>query len=137
MRTQQGFGSRRLFLGNLRRLGPTAAGQHQRPQYCDDFTHGWLLLLFVAVPTFYPPAAIRTLFTTFRQAIQERDWRILPPAYQTQIRDAAAGGGPSAEGQIVRSVADMIAEMTDEQAVRVFQRVTGHVPGSVRDLLLR
>ncbi len=80
---------------------------------------------------------IRTLFTTYRQAIRDRDLRVLPPAYQGQIREEARDGGPCAEGNIVRSVADMIAEMTDEQALRIYQRVTGHLPGSVRDLVSR
>ncbi len=90
----------------------------------------------LATQQFGQREVIRTLFSTFLQAIKDSEWRILPPAYQ-HIRDDAKEGAAGSKENIVRSVADMIAEMTDEQALRVFQRISGHVPGSVRDLLLR
>jgi dGTPase len=81
--------------------------------------------------------AIRTLLTAYRQAVKDRGWGILPSAYQHQIRDEARAGGKAANANITRCVADMIAAMTDEQALRVYHRLTGHIPGSVRDGLFR
>jgi dGTPase len=76
--------------------------------------------------------AIRTLFQVFDEAAERRNWSLFPPLFR---EDAI---GLAREGQLtparrVRLVADTIAGMTDQQALRLYQRLTGLSQGSVLD----
>lgn len=80
---------------------------------------------------------IRTLFSTYYQAARNKDWRMLPAGYREEIRQAASDKTGDAHNNVVRLIADMVAEMTDQQALSLFHRLTGHLPGSVLDPILR
>ncbi len=80
---------------------------------------------------------IRTLFKSYLRAAEAREWRILPAAYREQIRAAGEGTSETGPQEIVRLIADMIAEMTDHQALSLYHRMTGHVSGSVLDPIIR
>jgi dGTPase len=80
---------------------------------------------------------IRTLFKSYLGAAEEREWRMLPAAYREQIRMAGTVTSEAAHQEIVRLIADMIAEMTDYQALNLHHRMTGQVSGSVLDPIIR
>jgi dGTPase len=76
--------------------------------------------------------AIRTLFEVFNEAAEERRWSIFPAMVREEAVELARRGELTAIRRI-RLVADTIAGMTDQQALRLYQRVTGLSQGSVLD----
>lgn len=57
-------------------------------------------------------------------------------AFPTLYREEIELLGTPSEAQLARIVADMIAGMTEPQALAMHQRITGHGMGSVLDVIL-
>lgn len=80
---------------------------------------------------------IRDLFKIFLEAASsERDWTIFPAGYRDQL-ERAEKDSSSAERERVRTVADLIAGMTEQQAFALYQRLTGVSLGSVLETIVR
>jgi dGTPase len=77
---------------------------------------------------------IRYLFDTFLLETKKSPSRLLPPYYRERLQKII---GLLATGRRVRRiVADLIAGMTEAQALMTFQRLSGIVHGSVHDKLV-
>jgi dGTPase len=77
---------------------------------------------------------ISTLYGIYRDAVEAGQWTFLPPRFQDDaITRANEYGGKLPAGERSRLVADIISSMTDHQATRVFQRMTGISQTSVLD----
>jgi dGTPase len=73
---------------------------------------------------------IKQLFDTFVTAAgKEENWKVFPLPYQEELRTPVGADNP--EVAKLRTVVDFIASMTEAQALRVYQRITGYSPGSV------
>lgn len=68
---------------------------------------------------------IRTLFESYRDGIRQQQYRLFPPGYVERLE--AAQTDPAK----VRAVIDLIAGLTEAAAVQIYQRLRGHVPGSL------
>lgn len=66
---------------------------------------------------------IVTLFDLF---LKDRNEDLVPPTIKGQMSDDASSA---------RRSADIVSALSDQQAVRLFNRVTGSAPGSIRDLI--
>jgi dGTP triphosphohydrolase len=55
---------------------------------------------------------------------------MFPRPYQEEL-DRVEGVGLDVDAQKIRTAVDFIASMTEQQALRVYERVTGHGPGSI------
>lgn len=84
---------------------------------------------------------IAGLFEIYLSAVRSENWSILPRRYQDTIRDILANPPKShttSESHLqVRAVADVISGMTDAEAVQIYCRFSGMVPGSVLDFYAR
>jgi len=80
--------------------------------------------------------AIRTLFEVFNDAAATGNWSLFPPLFREQGVELAKQDDWS-DARRARLVADTIAAMTDEQALRLYQRLCGHTLGSVLDPIVR
>ncbi len=76
---------------------------------------------------------IRTLFEIFSEAARQRDWGLFPAQFREEAEDVLQAEGDLPPARCARLVADTITTMTDQQAVRLYQRLTGFSLGSVRD----
>jgi dGTPase len=76
---------------------------------------------------------IRTLFEIFSEAASERNWVLFPPQFREEAEDVLRTEGDIPPARCARLVADTIAAMTDQQALRLHQRLTGQSQGSVLD----
>jgi len=76
---------------------------------------------------------MRELFAIFADSVlstgRRKNLGIFPRSYQEQF-DAAAS-----ETETTRIISDLIASMTENQALKMHQRLTGISPGSVTDIL--
>jgi len=65
-------------------------------------------------------------------------WAIFPHRFQQEMRELAANYGHDIPHDLrVRTAADTVAAMTDLEALKVYQRFSGVVPGSVLEPLVR
>jgi dGTPase len=78
---------------------------------------------------------IRDLFDIFYKAAQpaSKTSGLIPPPFCDVLKKITG----AAERERARLVADLIASMTEQQALLFHQRLTGIAPGSVRDLIVR
>ena len=83
---------------------------------------------------------VRTLYKILLdEADKPKGRSALPEEYQ----DYAAGNHPgvhpdsSRPDRCARVVADFIARMTESQALEMYQRLTGHTPGSLENQIVR
>jgi dGTPase len=76
--------------------------------------------------------AIRTLFTIFDEAAEGRKWSLFPPLFREEGIELARQEDLS-PARRARLVADTLAAMTDQQALRLYQRLSGLSQGSVLD----
>jgi dGTPase len=76
--------------------------------------------------------AIRTLFEVFDEATERGNWALFPPLFRDRAIELARQSQLDVS-QRVRLVADSISSMTDQQALRLYQRLTGLSQGSVLD----
>jgi len=79
---------------------------------------------------------VRTLFGVFADAVHstENDWIVLPARYQAELRRLTEKFGTIPLEVRIRTVADAIAGLSDMEAVRLYQRLTGIAPGSIHEL---
>ena len=80
---------------------------------------------------------IRTLYSTYHDAIVGRDRNLVPPAFLKQLSELGGKGSTTSgiKGREARLAADIVASFTDNQAVTLYRRLTGMNPGSVSDTL--
>lgn len=76
---------------------------------------------------------IQALFEVFYQATCDRQWVLFPPQFREEAEEALREQGDIPPARCARLVADTIASMADQQAVRLYQRFTGFAQGSVLD----
>lgn len=77
---------------------------------------------------------IRTLFLVYLKAVQDRDEALVPPVYHHELFRVQHGEGAPHPAE-VRLAVDIVAGFTDNQALIMHRRLTGHAPGSVMELL--
>jgi dGTPase len=75
------------------------------------------------------------LFEIFREAAEEREPNVFPLSTRDQLLKLRAEGKAD-DSSRTRLVVDLIASMTETQALETYQKLTGLVPGSGLDLLL-
>lgn len=83
---------------------------------------------------------VRELFAVYMDAANRASpaWAIFPHRFQQELKSLAADFGNDIPHDLrVRTVADTIATMTDLEALRIFQRFSGVLPGSVLEPLIR
>jgi len=65
-------------------------------------------------------------------------WAIFPHRFQQEMKDLSATYGNDIPHDLrVRTAADAVATMTDLEALRIYQRFSGVLPGSVLEPLVR
>lgn len=82
---------------------------------------------------------IRTLFEIYADAWKsgKKRWSIFPPCMHDALTDLASKYREIPDEVGFRVVADTIAWMTDHQALQMYNRLAGVLPGSVLDPILR
>ncbi len=66
------------------------------------------------------------------------EWKVFPHRYQQELIDLAKAWGNDIPHDLrVRTAADTVASMTDLEALRVYQRFSGVLPGSVLEPIIR
>ncbi|MGB9361461.1 MAG: hypothetical protein WCA99_07655, partial [Candidatus Sulfotelmatobacter sp.] len=76
---------------------------------------------------------IEELFMTYRiMALDPKDWLVFPTFYRERLKDA--NGKPE---EVVRTCVDLIASMTESQAVAMHHRLTGQKHSSGLDDILQ
>jgi dGTPase len=78
---------------------------------------------------------IRDLFEIYFEAVQpkSRNSSVIPHPFRDRLKEIKESDGLERP----RLVADLIANMTEQQALLLHQRLTGLAPGSVRDPIIR
>ncbi|MFB6186235.1 MAG: dGTP triphosphohydrolase, partial [Halobacteriaceae archaeon] len=83
---------------------------------------------------------IRTLFRTLYEEAQNDEMSLtaIPKPFSEWVAGELYRGsfGPPSNGQ-ARAVADFIASMTEKQAIEMYERLTGHSPGSLENRIVR
>lgn len=79
--------------------------------------------------------AIKYLFSVFRSETTKKPSKLLPHYYKERLSDITATEGVHGPGSR-RLVADLIAGMTEAQAIALYQRLNGIVMGSALDRIL-
>ena len=78
---------------------------------------------------------IKWLFDTFREAAEEQEPNVFPLSARDQLLKLRSEGKDD-DASRTRLVVDLIASMTETQALETYQKLTGLMPGSGLDLLL-
>jgi dGTPase len=78
---------------------------------------------------------VRSLFDAFREAAEAKEPNVLPLSARDQLMKMRADGTADDVSR-TRLVVDLIASMTETQALETYQKLTGLMPGSGLDLLL-
>lgn len=78
---------------------------------------------------------IRWLFDTFREATEEKEPNVFPLSTRDQLLKLRVEGLDD-DSSRTRLVVDLIASMTEGQALEMYQKLSGFMPGSGLDLLL-
>lgn len=81
-------------------------------------------------------AVIRDLFSIYHKAICDGpgQLQLIPLAFQASVEQLSRLANPQEViNEQARLAADIVASLTDSQAVILFRRLTGHAPGSVMD----
>src|SRR5262249_41152692 len=81
--------------------------------------------------------AIRTLFEVFNEAADKQKWALFPALYREEAIELTRQLQTIPPDRRARLVADTIAAMSDQQALRLYQRLTGLAQGSVLDPIIR
>jgi dGTPase len=80
---------------------------------------------------------IDTLYVIYRDAVLDpnpREWTILPTFFREEMEQLHREFGQAKpKSACLRIVSDAIAGMTDHQALRMHQRLTGNLPGTMHD----
>lgn len=78
--------------------------------------------------------AIRKLFQVLNEAAVKKDYVLFPASFREKAEELAGGnGGEIRVEERARLVADAISSLTDQQALRLYQRFTASAQGSVLD----
>jgi dGTPase len=77
---------------------------------------------------------VRGLFEIFVEAAKSEQWHMFPVSSREQLEDPATE--PRSNEDLVRVVADMIAGLTEQQAVHLYQRLTGVAFGSILETIV-
>jgi dGTPase len=82
-------------------------------------------------------AVVQMLFNTYLEAAEGdlRQLRIFPPRVQEELLGIENLTGDDLSYARIRAVVDLIAGMTEDQAVRLYRRIGGMAFGSVTDTL--
>ena len=80
---------------------------------------------------------IGQLFEIFSGAAEEKMLDIFPASYRDRMQEMIRDGRYDSKEERVRVVADLIAGMTEHQAVSMYQRLTGVWLGTVMDTIVR
>ena len=80
---------------------------------------------------------ISQLFEILYDAAEKRQLDVFPPSSRERIEDLAASGQNGAKEERVRVVADLLAGLTEHQAISLYQRLTGLWLGTVMDTIIR
>ena len=80
---------------------------------------------------------IRYLFETFGNAVTDNEHDLFPPRYREQVAELIDKGQGASKEDWIRIVTDLIAGMTENQAISMYQRLTGTNPGTVLDAIVR
>jgi dGTPase len=75
---------------------------------------------------------IRELFTVFMEAAHSDAWTMFPPRYEEELRQIEQEGTDK-DREKTRMVVDLIASMTEQQALKMHQRLVGTSLGSILD----
>jgi dGTPase len=85
---------------------------------------------------------IRTLFETYQKALTSGRFDLLPTVFEAvaqklpkQPKNIDDPKNDPRRPQIARIAADIVASLTDQQALTIYQRILGVAPGAVTDLL--
>jgi dGTPase len=78
---------------------------------------------------------ITWLFNTFREAAEEKEPNVFPLSTRDRLLKLRADGRDD-DSSRTRLVVDLIASMTEAQALETYQKLMGLMPGSGLDLLL-
>lgn len=89
----------------------------------------------LAVQQYAQQKAIEYLFDVFLEESKKTPSHLLPPYYQERLQ-AAVATEPERGRVRKRMVADLIAGMTESQAIALYQRLSGIVTGSAFDKIL-
>lgn len=73
---------------------------------------------------------ITKLFTMFHDAAERRDPTLIPPRFHKQLEES----DPETDSPTPLAI-DIITSLTDEQALMLYRRLTGMMPGSVSDFI--
>jgi dGTPase len=76
------------------------------------------------------------LFEAADPSPKNKNRGLIPPPFSDSLKEIV-GTSEQAERGRARLVADLIASMTEQQALLLHQRLMGLAPGSVRDLIIR
>jgi dGTP triphosphohydrolase len=73
----------------------------------------------------------------FRDSALDDDWSVLPVRHQEEMeRLRRAHGSDIPKKHRIRVASDAVAGLTDQQALRMHQRLLGVLPGSVLDPII-
>ena len=79
---------------------------------------------------------IRELFEIFHNAVEKRLLDIFPPSYRGRLNELIEDCRYDLQEERIRLIADLLAGMTENQAMLMYQRLTGIHPGTVLDRIL-
>ena len=83
---------------------------------------------------------IKELFETLYEEAQSDDMRLtaIPKPYSEWVDGELYGGSftPPCNGK-ARAIADFISAMTEKQAIEMYERLTGHSPGSLENQIIQ
>lgn len=79
---------------------------------------------------------IRTLYEIFSDAAMHKHWVLFPAEFREEAEAVVKVQGHIPPARCARLVSDTISAMTDQQALRYYQRLTGNLPGSVLDPIM-
>ena len=77
------------------------------------------------------------LFTIFKQAVDTKQLDIFPASYRDMLEDLRLTGRYDRGKEPLRIVADLLAGLTEQQAVGMYQRLTGMSLGTVMNSIVR
>ena len=80
---------------------------------------------------------VRYLFRTFYEAAGQTLPDIFPPNYREQVIQLNSGDHAGSKEHRARIVTDLLAGMTENQAISMYQRLTGMSLGTVLDTIIR
>ena len=80
---------------------------------------------------------IRELFNIFVEAAESKQLDIFPVSFRERIEKLIEDGRYDLKEERIRVVADLLSGLTEQQAVSIYQRLTGVFLGTVMDAIIR